>query len=57
METEEGAGEEGGGGGGGRGSGRRRVEPSVRPPERGVRGRQPPGKRKKRVYICIATYI
>ena len=28
----------------------------VRPPERGVRGAQPPGKRKKRVYISIYIY-
>ena len=31
--------------------------PPARPPERGVWGAQPPGKRKKRVYILIYISI
>ena len=33
------------------------ARPPVRPPERGVRGAQFPGKRKKRVYIYIALFV
>ena len=33
------------------------VPPPARPPERGVRGAQPPGKRKKRVYINIQILV
>ena len=33
------------------------ADPSARPPEREVAGAQPPGKRKKKVYINIHIHI